>query len=371
MKKLIYILFAILFAFSSFSNVIKSDDVANWADKQSRNPFTFVVFGDSRPVCENTPIPEAFLKRVFKEISWIDPNFVIHMGDVIYGYRESPKRIDDEFSEFLKIYRQNAGKISMIVIPANHDIQPSEYSFEKFKELFGKLLYYDFFYGKSHFIVLNTNFPKSIRKDLPTYGFENLNNGYHEKNMKDWLKEVIKKKSDHTFIITHVPMFSIKGEHKYRHASREFMKIIKKADAYFAAHRHFIYESSSGKVKLFIIGGGGATIDREAYANGPEGVYAYLIVNVRGKDVEYNFVVPFSIDVVRKGKDVYVINRTLHSITFRGVELNSLPKASFILQEGRVSLTKVKVRKEDGKMYASVNVPGRSVVLIKESGPDE
>ena len=371
MRKLIYVFFVIFLVSVATSEIIKSDEVANWAEEHSKSPFTFVVFGDSRPVCENTPIPEAFLKRVFKEISWIDPSFVIHMGDVIYGYGESPSRIDEEFSDFLKLYRENAENVPMIVIPANHDVQPSEYSFKKFKELFGKLLYYDFFYGKSHFIILNTNFPKSIRGDLPTYGFENLNDGYHKKKMRDWLREVIKEKAEHTFIVTHVPMFSIKGEHRYKNANKEFMKIIKKADAYFAAHRHFIYESVSGKTKLFIIGGGGATIDREAYTDGPEGIYAYLVANVNGGYVDYNFVVPFSIDVVRDGKNVYVINRTLHSMLFRGVELDSMPKASFVLKGSHTKFTKVKVRRENGKMYATVLVPARSVVLIKESGSDE
>lgn len=370
MRKLIYAFLVIFLASAALPEIIKSDEIATWAKENTKSPFTFIVFGDSRPVCENTPIPEAFLKRVFREISWIDPDFVIHMGDVIYGYRESPARIDEEFSKFLRLYHQNAGNVPMIVIPANHDVQPSEHSFEKFKKLFGKLLYYDFFYGKSHFIILNTNFPKSIRGKLPAYGFENLNDGYHKKKMKDWLKEVIKEKADHTFIVTHVPMFSIKGEKRYKNASREFMKTISGADAYFAAHRHFIYESSSGRTRLFIIGGGGATIDREAYANGPEGIYAYLIVSVSG-EIGYNFVVPFSIDVVKDEKNVYVINRTLHSILFRGVEIDSMPKASFVLKEGRIRFTKVKVRRENGKMYATVVVPAKSVVLIKESGSDE
>ncbi len=370
MRRVLLLVLLVTLVVLSYSEIIKSDEVSKWAQDHSRSPFTFVVFGDSRPVYMNTPIPRAFLTRVFREISWIDPDFVIHMGDVIYGYNESPSRIDKEMEDFLDVYRKAAGKVPMIVIPANHELQPSEYSFEEFKKNFGNLLYYDFFYGGSHFIVANTNFPSSIRGNLPRYGFENLNDGYHKRKMIDWLGDVIKEKANHTFVITHVPMFSIEGEPRYGNADSRFMKMIKDVDAYFAAHRHFTYESSTGKTKLFILGGGGATIDRETYANGPEGVYAYLIVDVYGGFVDYNLVVPFSVDVVREGNTVYVINRTTHSITFRGVELRSKPKSAYKLGGKGLSYMPVKVRTrvEGGHIYATVSVPPKSAVVIKESG---
>jgi 3',5'-cyclic AMP phosphodiesterase CpdA len=368
--KKIFVLFLVFVSLITIAEIVKSDDVSRWAEENSKDKFSFVIFGDSRPVYANAPLPEAFLKRVFREISWIDPDFIVHLGDIIYGFYEGPERILKEYEDFLNIYRSTVNNVPMLVIPANHELQPSEYSFKKFKELFGNLMYYDFFYGNSHFVVINGNFPSSLRGNRPKYGFYNINDGYHKLGMIDWLREKLTEKAEHTFVLSHVPMFSIEGEGKYKNADDEVMRIVDGVDALFTAHRHFTYVSSTGKTDLFILGGGGAPLDRDVCAKGPEGVFSYLLVEVDGEDVEYKLLVPFSVDVVREENTVYVINRSTYTLTFKGVKLRTKKIKAFRLGEKIISFIppKVSLREENGEVFATVKVPPHAAVVIKEEG---
>ncbi len=376
MKKSIVFLI-LLITLVVLSDVVKSDDVASWAERNSKNAFSFAVFGDSRPVSRNTPIPKPFLERVFKEISWLNPDFIVHMGDIVFGFGEIGDRLRKEYDDFLSIYRRNAGEIPMIVVPANHELQPGETAYGIFKEYFGNLLYYDFTFGNSHFIVVNTNFPKSIRKFFPKYGFFNFNDGYHEKNTVDWLKDILTVEASHTFVLSHVPLFSIKTEGPYQNAEPKFMEMINGVDAYFTAHRHFTYVSKEGRIKLLIVGGGGTTIDRDVLGKcdfgsydtvcGPLGVYSYTLVEVLGKGVKYKILVPFSIDVMREGDEIYVINRSPHDLLFRDVRVNSKEiEAQLIFESGFPMTTKCDVREKNGKYLATVWVPSHAVAVLRE-----
>ncbi len=376
MRRWLSTLVLVAMTFVVFSEVVKSDEVKSWAEKNSKEKFSFVVFGDSRPVTRNTPIPKPFLERIFQEISWLDPDFVIHMGDIVFGYGETESRLRREYDEFLKIYEEYSGDVPMIVVPANHEIQPGDVAYELFKEYFGNLLYYDFVYGNSHFIVINTNFPKSIRKFFPKYGFFNFNDGYHEKNMVDWFKDVLTLEASHTFVLSHVPLFSIKTEGPYQNADENFMKLVEGVDAYITAHRHFTYVSEEGKTKLFILGGGGATIDRYTLGRcdvgtydttcGPLGVYSYTLVEVLGEGVKYKTLIPFSIDVIEEDGKIFVINRSKHDLLFRGVRVNAEDvKAQLVFESGFPISTKCEIRREGEKLLATVWVPSHSVVVIE------
>ena len=361
--RVLFVLIIVL-GVTTFGEVVKSDEVSNLSCPED---YTFVVFGDSRPVYANTPIPEAFLERVFREISWIGPSLIVHLGDLIYGYHESPNVIEKEYRSFLDVYEREAGWIPMIVVPANHELQSSEYSFERFREIFGNLMYYDFHCGSDHFVVVNTNFPDSIRRSLKKYGFHNLEDGYHELGMRDWLALVLKERARRTFVFSHVPMFSVELEGRYKNADDDFMRMVEGIEAYFAAHRHFTYVSSMGGTKLFILGGGGSTIDRMVFSKGPEGIYSYLVVE-SGRRIDYKLLVPFSIDVIRESGVIYVINRNPFPLTFRGIEVRGEKVKGFAVGEKVLYPIFVKVRKVGRKTYASVTVPSKSAVVLKEVG---
>ena len=351
-----------------FPEIIKSDDIAIWASSHSKESFSFVVFGDSRPVAWMGPIPKAFLERVFKEISWIRPDFIIHLGDIIYGFHEPSSRIDKEYEEFIKVYEENAGDVPLLLIPANHELQPSDHSFEKFKELFGNLLYYDFTFGRAHFIVLNTNFPSSMGGGKGRYALINANDGHHEKAMMDWFCEVLEKPASLRFLITHVPKFSIEGEKPYQNANEDFMKkILVKVDAYFAAHRHFLYESEKDGTKLFILGSGGAPLDRLPYACGPQGTFAYMLVEVQGERVSYKTLVPFSIDVTQEENQIIVSNFSPYDLTLRGVDVPSMSVKAFLVREKmKIPIpVRVKVEEAGGRCYVTIELPRRSYVILK------
>ena len=359
----------------SLAQVIKGVEVREWALKNGEDRFSFVVFGDTRPLSRNTPIPEPFLDRVFEEISWLRPDFVIHMGDIVYGFGESAETIKGEYEDFLRIYKDRAGDIPMIVVPANHELQPGERAFKLFKEYFGGELYYDFRFGSSHFIVLNTNFPKSMRGFRTKYGFYNINDGFHDEGMVDWFTEVITQEASHTFVFSHVPLFTVRGE-VYENADPTFMSLIKDVDAYITAHRHFTYFSREGKVHLFVVGGGGTSLDRyvlgkcdvihQGYECGPLGIYSYLLVDVTPVGVKYKIIVPFSVDVMEKSGKIYVINRTRYDLTFRGigVEKEDL-KATLIMENGVFMPHGFKLERSGKNMRAVVWVPAHSVVVLK------
>ncbi len=359
----------------AYAGIIKSDVAAQWAKEAGagKTSFSFIVFGDNRPTSPARPMPEV-VKVMMKEIGYYHPDFVINTGDMIVGYTDTVEQAREELLGFIKEYYKYAEDVPMVVVPGNHEIRPGDIV-EAYRPLFGKKLYYDFTYGNSHFIMVNTNFPgKWLEKDQK-YGFYNINDGEHKLAMADWFKEALKVKANHTFIVQHVPLFSALtpnfGKHpksfKTKENRDEELNLIMGADvdAVFSGHEHIVYVEKHGDTFFFTLGGGGAplygtttggynintgegpdyaklTYD-PAFENGgrakgyhydlhlPAGgfsIFSYMLVTVNGDKVSYELLIPHNMEVTYvKGNDgispeavATVANRTPFKRTYRGIK---------------------------------------------------
>ena len=58
--------------------------------------FSLVIFGDTRVAFQGAPIPVAF-ERILTETDLINPDLVVHTGDLVWGYGDSESQL--QYSE--------------------------------------------------------------------------------------------------------------------------------------------------------------------------------------------------------------------------------------------------------------------------------
>lgn len=98
--------------------------------------------------------PSAIIRQILREISFLDPEFIVVSGDLVFGGPYSPEYAwaFDLLSSF---------SLPLFLVPGNHDGYASgdgllRDGLEHWKQMIGPL-YYSFNYGeKQHFICLNT-----------------------------------------------------------------------------------------------------------------------------------------------------------------------------------------------------------------------
>ncbi len=370
MKRLL-VVFLLVLSVLYLAYVVKSDDVQEWAAKHSKDSFTFIVFGDSRPVSPERPLPKDILSRIAFEIGLIHPDFVVYTGDMVIGYGDSEEQYRQQIEEFLSIMNEYAPTVPFIFIPGNHELSPGKDKMEIYREYFGKKLYFDFKFGKAHLIFLTMNWPKGMSEGK--YGFFDVNDGEHERGMVDWFKEVVAQPADVKIVFGHVPAFSaltpnFEFEHTKSFDKKEnrdkFVKLLveNNVDAYIAGHEHLTYITKKGNTLFFTVGGGGAPlytpvsggyqvnthekpydkvtyderVENGGYAAGYHyslhvpagalGIFDYLIVKVDGNKTSYRIAVPFSFNMEVLKNDgrtyeVLITNRTAYDIDVSGVEI--------------------------------------------------
>ena len=367
----------VIISILTLSYVVKTDDLQDWAKAHSKDSFTFIVFGDSRPVSPERPLPKSLLSRVAFEIGLIHPDFVIFTGDLVIGYGDTEEQYRSTVEEFLQIMNEYAPDVPFIFVPGNHELSPGKDKMEIYKEYFGKKLYSDFYFGKAHFILINTNWPKGMAEGK--YGFFNVNDGEHELAMVDWFKKVVKEPAELKLVFGHVPAFSaltpnFEFEHTKSFDTKEnrdfFVKLLidNDVDAYISGHEHLTYFTKVGKTLFMTVGGGGAPLytpvsggyqinthekpyDKVTYDErvefgghakgyhydlhvpaGALGIFDYMIVNVDGEKISYRLAVPFQFDyevLKNDGRtfEALVTNRTPYDIKVSGIEV-IMPKYS-------------------------------------------
>ncbi len=370
MRKLLLVLI-VLIAVLSFSYVLKTDDVQKWAVENSKDSFTFIVFGDSRPVSPTRPLPKALLSRMAFEIGLIHPDFVVFTGDLVIGYGDSEEEYRSQIEEFLQIMNEYAPDVPFIFVPGNHELSPGEDKMKIYKEYFGNKLYFDFEFGKVHMIFLTMNWPRGMAPGK--YGFFNVNDGEHDLAMVDWFKKVVAEPAEVKIVFGHVPAFSaLTPNFEYEHTKSfdnkenrdEFVKLLvdNGVDAYISGHEHLTYFTKVKNTLFMTVGGGGAPLytpvsggyqinthkspyntvksdERVEFGGrakgyhydlhvpaGALGIFDYMIVNVKGDDVSYRLAVPFSFDyevLKNDGRtfEALVTNRTPYDIEVSGIEV--------------------------------------------------
>jgi len=122
-----------------------------------RDIFTVAIIGDRTG---GKPEGLVFLERAIYEINQLNPDFVIHIGDMVQGYTRDQKQWLKEYEEFMSYM----DKLNAHWYPTagNHDVftairDPEDRTYEElYKRYFGPL-YYSFDYKNSHFVVMYTD----------------------------------------------------------------------------------------------------------------------------------------------------------------------------------------------------------------------
>ena len=164
----------------------------NLATSASDADFNFIVFGDSRIAMPGAPVTPAYL-RILEETNLINPDMVIHTGDLIFGYGDSDKQLKEEYAEIFDLMATLTPEVHYV--PGNHDYQTS-LSVQEFKKWTGQEDYFSFDYEGVVFIILNTELPGQV--------------GEVAGEQHRWLEEELEKNKDARalFIFTHRPLFS-------------------------------------------------------------------------------------------------------------------------------------------------------------------
>jgi hypothetical protein len=263
MKKIFFILISLIllaFTLSAVSEII--------TPPPEKNVFKVAILGDrTGGNAEGLKI----LERAIYEINQLDPDFVMHVGDMVQGYtwdQDEWLREKDEFKSYM-----NKLTVPWYSAAGNHDVfnpfrDPNDRTYEElYKEYFGPL-YYSFDYKNSHFIVMYTD---EAMKSAPVIS----------DNQLQWLKSDLEgANKTNVFIFMHKPIWDYENSNWDK-----FHELIKgfPVRAVVAGHYH-AYSKNINKdgIQYYIMGPAGA----EAYMSGDQLTgyfHHYNVLSVEGE----------------------------------------------------------------------------------------
>jgi len=273
-------------------------------------PFTFLIYGDHRPVSGVDPPPE--LGQLIDLMITNHPNFVISGGDHIRG--------DDAaaWPEYVAETDRIHCNASYWVVMGNHD-QPETDNmaiwFEWPNEERGA--YYSFDYGNAHFVILNPYEADIVHPDVDPQII--------------WLgNDLAATTAKHRFVICHLPFFPT-GPHigscvdvnvTFRDEMWQLFEDCN-VEAVFVSHEHFYYRLQVGTIPQITTGGGGAPLYEARLFNAfatevYESACHFVRVDVNGDDVHYTV--------------IDISNTTIDTFTSKSV-LSPRPSVSAITHE--------------------------------------
>ena len=127
----------------------------------SGEPFSFVMIGDSGTGSQAQ-------LDVAAQMLALDPDFMLHLGDVIYQYGQA----DGYDPFFFQPYRELLDSAPVFPSLGNHDYRTA--NAQPYLDVFylptnnpaGAERYYSFDWGDAHFVALDTNLSGSAREDM-------------------------------------------------------------------------------------------------------------------------------------------------------------------------------------------------------------
>jgi Carbohydrate family 9 binding domain-like/Calcineurin-like phosphoesterase len=197
-----------------------------WTDLEFNNDptnFQFAIVSDRCGYFR----PGVFGDAVTK-INYMQPEFVMSVGDLIEGYTSDTVRIDAMWEEFEGIAA--AFQMPFIHVPGNHDLSNDTMEIE-WKERFGPP-YYHFVYGDVLFLVVDTEDPPLAQVELKP-DISDTQVAYFTKVLEDnpdvrW-----------TLVFMHEPCWAGIGESKGHPAWNTIEDILKERQyTVFAGHWH-------------------------------------------------------------------------------------------------------------------------------------
>jgi hypothetical protein len=238
----------------------------------SRNSFDFVIIGDIQFGESFKYQPEFY--SMIKDWNVLKPSMIFVIGDLILG--GASEGVDSQWD----IFEKNIAKIKPPFFPlvGGHDI-----SDKATEDIYTKRIgptTYTLPYGNSQFIVLDTEEVGQAPGVLS------------DKQLK-WLKNVLaESKAENIFVMMHQPIFDKKD---YGNSWKKITALLKgyPVRAVFAGHKHYYRDwGIKDGIHYFISGGGGG--DRTGTPENKGGFAHYIMVQVRGNDVNYIGIKPGS-----------------------------------------------------------------------------
>lgn len=223
--------------------------------------FKFAVWGDSQ--FDN---PDIFARAV-KETSLLKPAFVIHCGDMINGYTYDRQKIKKEWERF----RQEIKPLTapFYPVPGNHDVTTTTIE-PLYGETWGKdRYYYSFDYGKSHFIILDTDLHEQMDTIPPVE--------------MSWLKDDLEKNKDAEaiFLAFHSPLY-MSTEYDWRPVHNLLKNY--PVRAVFTGHSHIYDHRLIDGIHYFCLNTSGSML----YKNHLTGYsHCFILTSVDGDRVDF------------------------------------------------------------------------------------
>ncbi len=222
--------------------------------------FSFAILGDKTGGgLDNWPI----FDRAVEEISLLNPDFVIMVGDQIQGYTRDTTVIREQWAEFWE--HANSLRAPFFMIAGNHDVGYPE-MYDWWKREYGET-YYSFDHKGCHFLILSTEeTPRGLGEEQIQWAVNDLLQSKHAR---------------HTFVFMHKPMW-VAGY------SPDFLSEFERLEAVlqdrnytvFAGHRHLLEYDTRNDRRIFLHGATGAGItEREAREFGVFHHYSHVSVD--------------------------------------------------------------------------------------------
>jgi len=276
-----------------------SDDFKNDPDN-----FQFAVLGDRGGGAS----PAGTYERAMEQLNWMQPEFVMTVGDFVEGYTTVQEEMDEQWEEFDAII----GKLEMpfFHVRGNHDIN-LPLTRQAWTDRKGPQ-YYSFRYKDVLFIVLDTEdaerpMPENMEEDIATYN--RLKKESQEKAMafiiewmqtpeaqeafghaakvdfpeeqRKWFKKVLAENEDvrWTFVFLHEPVWDNPSD-----AFKEIDEAIQGRDyTFFAGHTHYYdYDLINGHEYITVASAGAAFVH-----DGPGNVDMMTWVTMKEDGPEY------------------------------------------------------------------------------------
>ncbi|NOX97936.1 MAG: hypothetical protein GXO98_07770 [Nitrospirae bacterium] len=260
---------AFIFLLSGFS----PPSPANIINVPARDEaFTFVVIGDNRPGGRGDKVTQPpIFYRAINEINLLDPDFVVILGDLVWGYTADKNLISRMWDGFDAAVAKF--KVPYFLVLGNHDVSNAtmqQVYLERYGDRFPQ--FYSFDYKGYHFIILDSDYP-----------WEQRNNKSITGKQLAWLKKdlVRHQGAKKTFVFLHKPLWS----NSRSNWLKEVHPLLAKygVDTVFAGHAHlYTKDPTRDGVRYLVSGGGGAGMSESEFTGS---FFHYLMITVRGDKI--------------------------------------------------------------------------------------
>ncbi|MDY3562834.1 metallophosphoesterase [Gemmata sp. JC673] len=177
---------------------IEAGDKNPWTSLKLNNDpdqFTFAVVSD-----RTGGHRDKVFSRAVQQINWLQPQFVMSVGDLIEGAKADENGIRDQWDEFDSYVKRF--EMPFFYVPGNHDLA-NKMQVSKWGERYGKR-YYHFTYRGALFLCLCAENPQSD-------GMATI-----DKEQQEWAAKILAANKDvkWTFVFLHRPLWVNQGGEK-------------------------------------------------------------------------------------------------------------------------------------------------------------